>query len=195
MSGKFGQASNTRKSVEWYSPQWIFHELGLQFDLDPCSPHDMQTAVPARVKYTIFDNGLTSPWFGLVWLNPPYGPDVSLWMQAMLSHNNGVALVFSRTDATWFQQAMRAAQTTLFLSGRIAFVPGHENRHKKSRAGAGTALFGFGNEAATGVRRLAHRGVLFDRPANPPPHTAAIRRSMQTTLPFYELNRGHSCTH
>lgn len=25
-------------SVDWYTPAWVFEELNLQFDLDPCHP-------------------------------------------------------------------------------------------------------------------------------------------------------------
>lgn len=164
MSGMFGEARSvaTHKSVEWYTPQWVFDELGIDFDLDPSSPHDMATAVPATTKYTIFDDGLKKPWFGRVWLNPPYGPDTGMWVRRMVEHGNGVALVFSRTDANWCQEAMKAASAILFVSGRIEFVPGKENQHKKSRCGAGTVLFAFGQECATALRKLSERGVFLE---------------------------------
>jgi len=60
MSGMFGvsRKMHARKSVEWYTPAWVFDELGLQFDLDPASPYDMESFIPATTKYTVFDNGL-----------------------------------------------------------------------------------------------------------------------------------------
>lgn len=87
------------KSVEWYTQPWVFEELGLSFDLDPASPVDAETFVPARTRYTRLNDGLSRPWFGRVWPNPPYGPDTDFWMRRMIAHGNGVALVFSRTDA------------------------------------------------------------------------------------------------
>lgn len=161
MSGLFGvqERAPTHKSVEWYTPAWVFDALDLEFDLDPASPHDMKTAVPASTKYTVFDNGLSKPWFGRVWMNPPYGPDTGLWVRRMAEHGNGVALVFSRTDATWCQDAMKAATAMLFMAGRIEFVPGHENKHKKGRCGAGTVLFAFGAECASALRQLSAYGV------------------------------------
>lgn len=161
MSGLFGvqEKVSTHKSVEWYTPAWVFDELGLSFDLDPASPHDMETAVPASTKYTVFDNGLAKPWFGRVWMNPPYGPDTGLWVRRMAEHGNGVALVFSRTDALWCQEAMKAATAMLFMAGRIEFIPGHENKHKKGRCGAGTVLFAFGAECACALRKLSTYGV------------------------------------
>lgn len=148
------------KSVEWYTPQWIFDALGIDFDLDPASPHDYETAVPAAVKYTIFDNGLKKPWIGKVWLNPPYGPKTSIWIRRMIQHGNGIALVFSRTDAAWCQEAMKEASATLFMGGRVQFVPGRENEHKRGRCGAGTVLFAFGEECTNALKKLSSKGVL-----------------------------------
>jgi hypothetical protein len=161
----FGEARATsaHKSVEWYTPAWIFDALGVPFDLDPASPHDMETAVPATTKYTVFDDGLSRTWAGRVWLNPPYGPSTGQWMRRMVAHGDGIALVFSRTDASWFQEAMTHASAILFMAGRIDFVPGRENQHKKSRAGAGTALFAFGDECAAVLGRLHTHGVYIDR--------------------------------
>lgn len=91
MSGMFGEGRpvSAHKSVEWYTPAWIFEALGIQFDLDPASPHDFETAVPASTKYTVFDDGLKKPWFGRIWLNPPYGPATSTWIRRIAEHGNG----------------------------------------------------------------------------------------------------------
>lgn len=165
MSGMFG-AGRTRprhKSVEWYTPAWIFDALDIEFDVDPASPHDMDSCVPARTKFTVFDDGLKQPWHGRVWLNPPYGRSTPYWMSRFIAHANGIALVFSRTDALWCQEALRTADACLFVSGRIEFIPGNENRHKRSRAGAGTVLFAYGDVCADALERLADRGVYLRR--------------------------------
>ena len=164
MSGMIAEARSGlgRKSVEWYTPSWVFDALGLEFDLDTASPYDHETAVPAFTKYTVFDDGLEKLWFGRVWLNPPYGKNTGLWMNRMAQHGNGIALVFSRTDARWCQEAMRAATSMLFMAGRIEHVPGHENKHKKSRCGAGSVLFAFGDECANALRNLGNRVVLIE---------------------------------
>ncbi len=162
MSGLFGEPveRSKLKGVEWYTPEWVFQELGLQFDLDPCSPHDAETYVPANTKYTIFDDGLMREWFGRVWLNPPYGRETPQWINRMVDHGNGVVMVFSRTDAAWCQSAMRAADSMLFIQGRVNFVPGIENRHKAKRSGAGTLMLAFGEENAEALQRLGYRGIL-----------------------------------
>lgn len=169
MSGFFGDGYTHKrhKSVEWYTPAWIFTELGLTFDLDPASPHDMETAVPAIRKLTVFDDGLKQEWAGKIWLNPPYGPMTGEWIRRAIAHANGVALVFSRTDTSWCQDAMRSATAMLFIAGRIDFIPGKENQHKRARAGAGTVMFAWGSENAAALRRLAHLGVFIESAARP----------------------------
>ncbi len=153
------------KSVEWYTPKWVFDELSIHFDLDPSSPHNFESLVPANKKYTIFDDGLNKEWFGRVWLNPPYGESTKFWVDRLINHGNGIALLFSRTDAKWCQAAMRACTAMLFISGRIEFVPGLENQHKKSRCGAGSVMFAFGEENAIALRRMAHRGLFIENKA------------------------------
>jgi len=161
MSGMFGERRNhaQHKSVEWYTPAWIFDALGLEFDLDPASPFDHETPCPAATKYTVFDDGLSKEWFGRVFINPPYGPTTGQWIQRLCAHGDGIALVFSRTDTTWFHEAARSASAILFVSGRIDFIPGHENKHKKARAGAGTVLFAFGRDCARALMNLSDRGL------------------------------------
>lgn len=147
------------KSVEWYTPSWIFDELGIDFDLDPSSPHDMDSSVPAKTKYTIFDDGLSKEWFGTVWLNPPYGKQTPFWVNRLIDHGTGIALLFSRTDAAWCQEAMKACTSMLFWGGRIQFDPGLENQHKKSRSGAGSVFFAFGNECSNALEKMSDRGI------------------------------------
>ena len=47
-------------------------ELNLTFDLDVCSPAGGLPWIPAKKSLSIIDDGLTFPWHGNVWCNPPY---------------------------------------------------------------------------------------------------------------------------
>jgi hypothetical protein len=62
--------------VEWYTPP-IYIEMARQvlgnINLDPASNHTAQEWIDAEAYYTKEDNGLIQPWFGSIWLNPPYG--------------------------------------------------------------------------------------------------------------------------
>ena len=42
-------------------------------DLDPASCAEANKIVQAKQFYSQRDDGLKQPWFGRIWLNPPYG--------------------------------------------------------------------------------------------------------------------------
>src|SRR5690348_15408106 len=111
-------------SDDWYTPPTLFEALGLTFDLDPCSPGPGHW-VPARHVYTKHDNGLSQPWFGLVFMNPPFdGREAHLpWLERFFDHGNGVALVRAYTSSRWFHShVVPNAQTLLFPLGKTKFV-------------------------------------------------------------------------
>ena len=74
-------------SDDWFTPPKIFAALGLRFDLDPCSPGSDHW-VPANKIYTKADDGLVQPWFGLVFVNPPFGGRRGHvpWLKKFLTH-------------------------------------------------------------------------------------------------------------
>lgn len=82
-----------------WTPKWVFDQMDTLFDLDVCSS-DLNTHVTARVKYTQADDGLISPWFGRVWMNPPYS-NPTPWVEKWINHANGLGLV-PFTKAKWF---------------------------------------------------------------------------------------------
>lgn len=131
---------------EWLTPKEITDVLG-PFDLDPCSPISRPWATAAH-HYTIKDDGIKTPWFGRVWLNPPYGNETEKWMSLMASHNNGIALIFARTEtATWFNSVWPSAAALLFIKGRIAFC--HvDGRRAGTSAGAPSCLIAYGQPNA-----------------------------------------------
>ena len=76
------------KSVEWYTPTFVFEALKMQFDLDPCSPDISKHKTPAKTHYVLpYNDGLENPWFGEVWCNPPYGRGIEKWVEKMYNHN------------------------------------------------------------------------------------------------------------
>ena len=83
-----------KTSDECYTPASLFDALNIRFDLDPAScPRDL-SAVPADRIYTVEDDGLAQPWFGRVWLNPPYS-NPTPWVDRFLEHGHGIALLVS----------------------------------------------------------------------------------------------------
>lgn len=120
----FDIAGVSNENDEWYTPSWFFRALGVEFDLDPCSPGAPPSSVPARRHLTKADNGLTADWQGSVWLNPPFSSKRP-WYERMVLHGHGMALMPARTETHDFQTYMSAAQALLFLRGRIYFERGH----------------------------------------------------------------------
>ena len=152
----FAHESTYNESKEWYTPRRIFDALGTQFDLDPCSPgHEIVPWIPAQFHHTIKDNGLCSKWFGNVFMNPPYGSDTPKWMERLVGHGSGIALVFARTDTKWFHAYAPKADAICFISGRIGFIP-HDKAglyadgqwRSKGGCGAASMLIAFGLDNA-----------------------------------------------
>jgi hypothetical protein len=108
------------RTDEWLTPPNIIKSLG-EFDLDPCSPINRPWST-AKNHYTVEDNGLERDWFGRVWMNPPYGPETGKWMKKLSEHNNGIALIFARTETSMFYDYVwDKASAILFFKGRLYF--------------------------------------------------------------------------
>ena len=132
---------------EWYTPPAIFDALGIEFDLDPASPgKEIVSWIPAAKHLTILEDGLSCPWDGRVWLNPPYGKNTPGWLQRLAEHRNGIALVFSRTDTEWFHKYVPQADAVCFIRGRIRFIKATGGIG--GSPGAGSILLAFGRRCA-----------------------------------------------
>lgn len=143
-------------SDEWLTPKPIIDMLG-PFDLDPCAPVVRPWPTTTR-HFTIEDDGLSQHWTGRVWLNPPYGPDVGKWLRRLAEHGNGMALVFARTETSWFQaEVWRKASAIFFFCGRLHFcnVKGVQS---KMNAGAPSVAIAYGSENAEKLRNLWYGG-------------------------------------
>ncbi len=128
---------NKGATDEWWTPIEIIKSLGC-FDLDPCGDLRHKTAS------VIFDRnrgGLAAEWNGRVWLNPPYS-EVGTWLDRLVNHGQGIALVFARTDTKWAQRVLPQADSVFFLSKRIKFQS--PVRDSPWTAGAPSMFLSFG---------------------------------------------------
>lgn len=112
------------KSENWETPQRLFDDLNreFRFTLDVCA-----TAQNAKcaMYYSPAQNGLSQPWNGVVWCNPPYGRKVGMWVKkAFASASEGstvVMLLPARTDTKWFHEYIYHRAEVRFLRGRLKF--------------------------------------------------------------------------
>lgn len=114
----------SRNTVEWPTPQELFDNLNaeFQFTLDPCATP--QNAKCARY-FTEQDDGLAQDWgHERVFMNPPYGRVLTLWMkkayESALKGALVVCLVPARTDTKWFHNYALAGEIR-FIKGRLKF--------------------------------------------------------------------------
>lgn len=130
-------------SQDWITPVSIITDLG-PFDLDPCASKT-QPWFCANHQFT--RDGLTRPWEGFVWLNPPFDRyKVGHWIKRLADHGTGIALVHARTEAEWFEPIWKSASAIGFLKNRLYFhYP--DGRRAEANSGAPAVLAAFGDEA------------------------------------------------
>lgn len=149
----------SHRSVEYYTPVEILEAardvLGA-FDLDPASCPEAQENVRAARYFTQDEDGLTRPWYGRVWLNPPYGKtngrsNQEAWSQRLVSeyqagHVTGaILLVKAALGYKWFEELF-SDWPVCFVRSRLSFIL--ESGDDDGQSKQGTALFYFGDDFA-----------------------------------------------
>jgi hypothetical protein len=149
------------KSQSHITPKGIIDALGgaKSFDLDPCACTP-QPWPCARKSYTERDDGLSRPWRGRIWLNPPFDRyRVAQWIQKLADHGTGTALLHARTEAQWFMPCWEKASGILFMSSRICFYKPDGSRHS-ANSGAPPLLVAFGRDDLLNLQMSGIPGVL-----------------------------------
>lgn len=153
MTTKAFSHERTDQKEEWLTPPELIKACG-EFDLDPCfsEPRPWNTA---KQHYTKEQDGLSQAWVGKVWCNPPYGNETNKWLKRMAHHNNGIALIFARTETQqFFDYIWYNASAVLFIKGRIKFYD--VNGKQADSAGAPSVLVAYGEQCA---QDLANSGI------------------------------------
>ena len=98
-----------------------------KFDLDPCSPRD-DGPVPAALRWTERHDGLSHPWCGMIFVNPPYSRALPKWVAKCAQEAAGgavvVGLVPSRTDTRWWHDHVAGRADVVMIKGRLKFGNG-----------------------------------------------------------------------
>jgi len=147
-------------SDDWITPKYILDALG-PFDLDPCvcTPQPWDTA--AR-SYAREDDGLSQEWFGTVWMNPPYGPQTTKWLERLAQHSNGIALIFARTETQmFFDHVWNKSQSLLFLKGRVYFhYP--DGTRASHNSGGPSVLVAYGEQCSSRLSGCGLEGAFVE---------------------------------
>ena len=141
---------------EWFTPPEIIKDLG-PFNLDPCN----SKGAPFRcADLTLTKESNLHVWNpdDFVWCNPPYGKYTSLWLNKMALHNNGIVLIFARTETKMFvDYVWNKATSLLFIYGRLHFYNKLGIR-SKTNSGAPSVLIAYGKEADKRLQRSGIKG-------------------------------------
>jgi hypothetical protein len=155
-----GHTSPSRGATDsWITPRQIIESLG-QFDLDPCQCLP-QPWPCARYAFTQADDGLSRPWAGRVWLNPPYS-QVWAWMKRLADHGQGTALIFARTETAGFVRTVWGrASAIMFLHGRL-FFHHPDGTRARGNSGGPSCLVAYGHGDANRLRESGLAGTIVD---------------------------------
>jgi hypothetical protein len=119
----FPMPQMAQTSDDYWTPKWIFDALGVKFDLDVACPPQGPPHTPAKAFYTQETDGLASPWWGNVWMNPPFSNSTP-WVRKFMQHANGVCLVpFSKSK--WCSELWQDAHGIAILPPNLKFDSDH----------------------------------------------------------------------
>lgn len=120
--GKFASKRNN-----WDTPQGLFDKLNYEFGFTCDLAAEIGNA-KCNKFYSKDDNALEKEWFGICWLNPPYGDGnskLSDWVKKAYSQdvNNCVTvmLIPARTNTVWWHDYCMKAKEVRFIKGRPKF--------------------------------------------------------------------------
>lgn len=153
-------------SDEWYTPADIIDDVRkvlVDIDLDPASCAHAQKVVKAAEYFTKKDDGLTKPWWGRVWLNPPYSqPGAEAFARKLLAEyeagtiSAAIMVQNAGTETSWFQALAKRAALCL-PSGRINFdrKDGESSQNRYAQV-----FFYLGLDDAAFMETFAPRGLV-----------------------------------
>lgn len=152
MSALFGvsAADVADTSSDCYTPHWIFDAVGFVFDMDVAAPVDpMRRTCPARRYLTPVEDGLSEPWEGTVWMNPPFSKALP-WAERFAAHGCGMAVA-----PTWGRSIWRTRLLSCADAVALIWIDFTRPDGSKLEALAPCALVGCGPAAVEAVGRVA----------------------------------------
>lgn len=166
-ASEFAHRTSFTGDNQWFTPseyiEMARRVLGT-IDLDPAS-HDLaQERIRASRYFTAADDGLTQPWFGNVWLNPPYAqPAISDFVEKIAAEyelgsvRQAIVLTHNYTDTAWFQRAAQACRAICFTRGRVQF---EDPDGEVAAPTQGQAFFYFGEDPGKFAKEFGAVGFI-----------------------------------
>jgi len=126
----------SHETTEWYTPERYINLAKLAMngiDLDPASNSTAQKWIRAKTYYTIQNNGLNSPWFGRVFLNPPYSKtngksNQEIWAKKLIVEyqagrvSEAIMLAKSALGYKWFEEVWDKSVAVCLARDLINFI-------------------------------------------------------------------------
>ena len=158
-----------RDRNEWYSPPEIVDAAKLVMggiDLDPATSFEANQTVGATAYYTKSDDGLSLPWRGRVWLNPPYGTLAPKFFVKLCEEYEAERVTMAclllgvhHLTTRWFQRVEGFAAILCLPAGRLKFsgrlANGNEPMH-------GSAILGVGVNPDYFRQAFGEVGIILD---------------------------------
>jgi ParB-like chromosome segregation protein Spo0J len=164
--------ANNSGNNEWYTPPAYLdaaRDAMGSIDLDPASCEVANETVKAGTFYTAESDGLSKPWQGSVWMNPPYAqPLIAQFSEAVAEKfdsgeiTQACVLVNNATETGWFQRMLQSSAAVCLLKGRVRFLDPEGNP-----SGAplqGQAVLYLGGHVSRFVRAFGGLGHVLVKP-------------------------------
>ena len=117
--------------------------------------------VPTAAVWTKDDDGLTQPWRGFVWCNPPFSNSTA-WADRFIAHGQGLWLG-PVANSSWHYAMARTSDAMLLLRDFAFISPTHAGR----RSSMPLSMHAYGPRAEAALRRFIDRlptaGVLLGK--------------------------------
>jgi hypothetical protein len=150
----------SQRNDRWLTPPDVVKALG-EFDLDPCGAPGH---ILARNTYLLEngDDGLMDTWFGRVWMNPPYGRTMRQWVERLIEHGSGTALIpVAAGTKLWQEVVFPNASAIHFYRHRIKFLR-RDGKDDEMVSPQASAIVAFGDADADALLSSDLPGVALD---------------------------------
>jgi hypothetical protein len=165
------QVLTSENTNKWFTPLWVIDLVRAvlpDIDLDPCTEEIPQKWINATRYYTEATNGLTRPWFGHMFINPPFD-QTEKWLgkfyidtemdfrQKENTIKDSMILVNSNLGYKWYEKLWRKYPVCCFEK-RIAFADetGYIDPSKTAKRGQTMAYYG--NDVSRFIRVFSQYG-------------------------------------